>query len=48
MFEAMGVKTGVNLEKLLAARAPLTVGLPGEPLYGMLANAGLPMGFSYA
>jgi hydroxymethylglutaryl-CoA lyase len=45
MFEAMGVKTGVNLEKLLAARAPLAAGLPGEPLYGMLANAGLPLGF---
>ncbi len=45
MFEAMGVSTGVNLEKLLAARAPLQAGLPGEPLYGMTPEAGLPKGF---
>ena len=48
MFEAMGVKTGVNLEKLFAARLALEVGLPGEPLYGMVAAAGLPKGFAYA
>lgn len=46
MFEAMGVGTGVDLEKLLAARAPLTAGLPGEPLYGMTAEAGLPKGWA--
>ena len=40
MFEAMGVRTGVNLERLLAARAPLRAGLPGELLYGMTAEAG--------
>jgi hydroxymethylglutaryl-CoA lyase len=45
MFEAMGVDTGVDLERLLAARTPLGVGLPGEPLYGMLQAAGLPKGF---
>jgi hydroxymethylglutaryl-CoA lyase len=45
MFEAMGVKTGVDLEKLIAARAPLAQGLPGEPLYGMTPEAGLPKGF---
>jgi len=45
MFEAMGVRTGIDLERLLAARAPLQAGLPGEPLYGMLAPAGLPQGF---
>ena len=45
MFEAMGVRTGVNLEKLIAARAPLAEGLPGEPLYGMTPEAGLPKGF---
>jgi len=45
MFEAMGLRTGVDLERLLAARAPLRAGLPGEPLYGMLAEAGLPKGF---
>jgi hydroxymethylglutaryl-CoA lyase len=45
MFEAMGIRTGVNLEKLLAAREPLKAGLPGEPLYGMLPEAGLPPGW---
>jgi hydroxymethylglutaryl-CoA lyase len=45
MFEAMGVRTGVDLEKLIAARAPLAAGLPGEPLYGMTPEAGLPKGF---
>ena len=45
MFEAMGVRTGVDLEKLIAARAPLQAGLPAEPLYGMTAAAGLPLGF---
>jgi hydroxymethylglutaryl-CoA lyase len=45
MFEAMGVHTGIDIEKLLAARAPLQAGLPGEPLYGMTPEAGLPKGF---
>jgi hydroxymethylglutaryl-CoA lyase len=48
MFEAMGVRTGIDIEKLIAAREPLKLGLPGEPLYGMTAGAGLPMGFVYA
>ena len=43
MFEAMGLDTGINLEKLLAAREPLAAGLPGEPLYGMTPAAGLPL-----
>ncbi|MEO8021752.1 MAG: hydroxymethylglutaryl-CoA lyase [Polaromonas sp.] len=45
MFEAMGVSTGVNLAKLMAAREPLQAGLPGEPVYGMTPEAGLPKGF---
>jgi hydroxymethylglutaryl-CoA lyase len=48
MFEAMGVRTGIDLEKLLAARGPLRAGLPGEPVYGMLPEAGLPKGWSAA
>jgi hydroxymethylglutaryl-CoA lyase len=48
MFEAMGLRTGIDIEKLIAAREPLKAGLPGEPLYGMTAEAGLPMGFVYA
>ncbi len=48
MFETMGVSTGVDLERLMAARAILQQGLPGEPVYGMLPEAGLPKGFRYA
>jgi hydroxymethylglutaryl-CoA lyase len=46
MFEAMGIKTGVNLEKLMAARAHLQAGLPQEPLYGMTPEAGFPKGWT--
>lgn len=45
MFEAMGLRTGIDLERLVAARAALAAGLPGEPLYGMTPEAGLPKGF---
>jgi len=45
MFEAMGIRTGVDIGKLIAAREPLAAGLPGEPLYGMTPLAGLPLGF---
>ncbi|MCX7246697.1 MAG: hydroxymethylglutaryl-CoA lyase [Burkholderiales bacterium] len=48
MFEAMGVSTGVDIEKLMAARAPLIAGLPGEPVYGMTPAAGLPKGWRQA
>ena len=45
MFEAMGVRTGVDLNLLIAARQTLQAGLPGEPLYGMTPLAGLPKGW---
>lgn len=48
MFEAMGIATGVNLDGLLAAREVLRDGLPGEPIYGMTPEAGLPKGFEPA
>lgn len=48
MFEAMGVRTGIDLERLMAARAPLLAGLPGEAVYGMTPEAGLPKGFAQA
>lgn len=48
MFEAMGLRTGIDLEKIIAARQPLAAGLPGEPLYGMTPDAGLPLGFVQA
>ena len=46
MFEAMGLTTGVDLTKLIAARASLLEGLPDEELYGMTPEAGLPKGFA--
>jgi hydroxymethylglutaryl-CoA lyase len=46
MFEAMGVKTGVDLAKLISARQYLKAGLPHEPLYGMTPEAGLPNGWT--
>lgn len=48
MFEAMGVRTSVDLNKLMAARPCLQAGLPQEPLYGMTPQAGLPKGFTPA
>lgn len=48
LLEAMGLRTGIDLVKLVAARAIVAEALPGEPLYGHLADAGLPKGFVYA
>jgi len=48
MFEAMGVRTGIDLSRLIAARDPLKAGLPGEPVYGMTPEAGLPKGWHAA
>ncbi|WP_298675232.1 hydroxymethylglutaryl-CoA lyase [uncultured Sphingomonas sp.] len=45
MLEAMGIDTGVDLDKLLGVRAILAEALPGEPLYGFTPDAGLPLGF---
>jgi len=45
MFESMGVATGIDFEKLLAARKLMHAGVPDEPLYGHMALAGLPKGF---
>ncbi len=35
----MGVRTGIDIGRLIAARAPLMAGLPGEPVYGMTPDA---------
>src|SRR6476661_9759847 len=45
MFEAMGVSTGVNLDKLMVARKMMVEVLPAEQTYGHFALAGLPKGF---
>lgn len=46
MLQAMGIETGIDLEKLTKVRAILAEALPGEPLYGFLPDAGLPLGFA--
>ncbi|RKT26180.1 hydroxymethylglutaryl-CoA lyase [Paraburkholderia sp. RAU2J] len=46
MLDSMGYDTGIDLTKLLASRAVLADALPGEPLYGYLARAGLPKQFA--
>jgi len=48
MFESMGVKTGVDLGRLLEARKLMAQAIPQEPLYGHMALAGLPKGFRAA
>jgi hydroxymethylglutaryl-CoA lyase len=48
MFESMGVATGIDFDRLLAARKIMVSGVPNEPLYGHMALAGLPKGFSAA
>ena len=48
MFESMGVRTGIDLDKLFAARKILVAAIPEEPVYGHTPLAGLPKGFRAA
>jgi len=48
LLEAMGLKTGIDLERLISARTIIQEALPGQPIYGCVAAAGLPTGFVYA
>ncbi len=45
LLEAMGLSTGIDIGRLIAARALIAEGLPGEPLYGHVPEVGLPLGF---
>jgi hydroxymethylglutaryl-CoA lyase len=45
MFEAMGLRTGIDLDGLFAVRRQVVAALEGEPLYGFTPEAGLPLGF---
>lgn len=40
MLNAMGLKTGIDLDKLIAVRAIVKEALPDEPLYGFTPDAG--------
>jgi len=48
MFESMGRSTGIDFDKLLAARSVLTQAIPEEPVYGHTPQAGLPKNFRRA
>ncbi|GAB2677000.1 hydroxymethylglutaryl-CoA lyase [Saccharopolyspora gloriosae] len=48
LLESMGLRTGVDLDALIAGRSVISEGLPGEQLYGHVADAGLTKGFRYA
>jgi len=48
MLESMGFATGIDIGKLIAARAILHEGLPAEPLHGQVQKAGLPKTFRAA
>jgi hydroxymethylglutaryl-CoA lyase len=48
MLEAMGLKTGIDLEQLIALRAEIQEALQDQPFHGTIAKAGLPKGFERA
>jgi len=48
MLEAMGLATGIDLDALVAVRSIVANALPGEPLYGFVAEAGVPLGWRKA
>lgn len=45
MLEAMGLRTGIDIDALLAVREVVSAALPGEEMYGFLPDAKLPLGF---
>jgi hydroxymethylglutaryl-CoA lyase len=42
MLDSMGLRTGIDLPKLLSVRKIVENNLPGTELYGAVAKAGLP------
>jgi hydroxymethylglutaryl-CoA lyase len=48
LLESQGFSTGVDLERLIAARAILHEGLPDEVLHGQVPRAGIPRTFRRA
>jgi len=48
LLESMGLRTGIDLEMLIAAREIVRQALPGEAIYGYVPDSGLPPGFVYA
>jgi hydroxymethylglutaryl-CoA lyase len=48
LLETMGLRTGVDLDKLIAVRKVVQTALPTLQMYGNLAKAGLPKNFARA
>ena len=44
LLEAMGLKTGIDFDRLIAARNVVATALPDVELYGFTPDAGLPLG----
>jgi hydroxymethylglutaryl-CoA lyase len=45
MLESMGLRTGIDIARLIDARQVIIEALPGEPLYGHVPDAGVTRGF---
>ena len=45
MLESMGLRTGIDIGRLIASRQIVLEALPDEPLYGHVPDAGLTKGF---
>jgi hydroxymethylglutaryl-CoA lyase len=48
LLESMSLDTGIDIDKLLEARKVLAEGLPGEPIYGHVPDAGVARNFRKA
>ena len=48
MLEAMGLRTGIDIDRLLGVRDIVAAALPGEEMFGFLPDAKLPLGFAPA
>lgn len=46
MLEAMGIDTGIDMQKLLGVREQVCRALGGQPFHGAIARAGLPKGYT--
>ena len=44
LLESMGLRTGIDIDRLVEAREWLKQGIPGEPLYGFIPDAGVGKG----
>ncbi len=45
LLDSMGLKTGIDLEKLMAVRDIVTKAITDEQMYGFTPDAGLPKGY---